>query len=143
MTKAHRQARILELIQSRAIFTQHELQQALRDLGIDATQVTISRDLHELGVLKTPQGYAPPPAEGLRGPGFAELAPSLLLAARAAGNLVVVRTPPGHAMSLCRAIDQEAFAEVVGTVAGDDTILIVCPSPTEARALEQRLAKNG
>ncbi len=139
MTKANRQARLRELIESRPMHTQHELQVALREFGIDATQVTISRDLHELGVLKTPQGYAVPPPDGRRGPTFWDLAPSLLLDARAARNLVVVRTPPGHAMSLCRAIDQEGFPEVVGTVAGDDTILIVCADDPQAGELEKRL----
>jgi transcriptional regulator of arginine metabolism len=138
MTKAYRQGQILRLIRSRAIHTQEELAQALRRTGIRATQVTLSRDIRELGLVKTPQGYrqlAPSPA----GPSLAQLAAEFLRDVRTAKNLVVLKTSPGHANTVAVALDREEWPEIVGTVAGDDTILVVAPDARMARTVRNKI----
>lgn len=138
MNKAYRQGQILKLIRSRALHTQEELAQALRQQGIPATQVTLSRDIKELRLSKTPDGYrqfVPEPV----GPDFATLAADFVQDIRIAQNLLVLKTAPGHANSVAVALDGEDWPEVVGTVAGDDTILIILPDCTTAEALRKRL----
>lgn len=140
MTKAYRQGQILKLIRSRQIHTQEELAQELKNLGITATQVTLSRDIRELGLAKTPSGYrqiTPEPA----GPDLAQLAGEFLLDVRIAQNLVVLRTSPGHANTVAVALDREEWPEVVGTIAGDDTILVIAPDSPTAGAIRRKLLK--
>jgi len=141
MTKARRHGAILRLLRTDSVFTQQELARRLAEGGVAVTQVTLSRDLHELGLVKTPEGYRQ--RDEPRGPSFDALAPNLLLEARSARNLVVVKTHPGHAMSLARALDQSGFEEIVGTIAGDDTILVVTATDAKARALAGRMARIG
>lgn len=138
MTKARRQNLILKIVRSRAVHTQAELASLLAERGLDATQVTLSRDVHELGLVKTEQGYQAVRAE-TRGPVLADLAPETLLDARVAQNLVVLRTHPGHAMSLARAIDQEEWPDVAGTIAGDDTIFLAALDGATAKKVSSRL----
>jgi transcriptional regulator of arginine metabolism len=138
MNKSYRQGQILELIRGRAIHTQEELAQALQRIGIPATQVTLSRDIRELQLAKTPDGYrplAPEPA----GPDFALVAAEFIHDIRLAQNLLVLKTSPGNANTVAAALDRANWPEVVGTVAGDDTILVVLPDPATARAVRQRL----
>jgi len=138
MNKAFRQGQILKVIRSRPVHTQEELAQALRESGITTTQVTLSRDIKELRLAKTPEGYrqlAPEPA----GPDFATLAAGFVLDVRMAQNLMVLKTAPGHANSVAVALDHEAWPEVVGTVAGDDTILVIMPDAETAEAVRKRL----
>ena len=138
MNKAFRQGQILKIIRSRPIHTQEELAQALRETGIQATQVTLSRDIKELRLAKTPAGYrqiAPEPT----GPDFATLAASFVLDVRMAQNLMVLKTAPGHANSVAVALDREDWPEVVGTVAGDDTILVIMPDDETAEAVRKKL----
>lgn len=140
MTKAFRQGQILRLIRHRPIHTQEELARELKRLGISTTQVTLSRDIRELGLVKTPQGYrqlSPQPG----GPGFAQLAAEFLHDVRTAQHLVVLKTSPGHANTVAVALDREDWPEVVGTVAGDDTILVVAPDSRRARLVRERLLK--
>jgi transcriptional regulator of arginine metabolism len=134
MTKSFRQGQILKLIRSRSIFTQDELARALREVGIDATQVTLSRDMRDLGLVKTGEGYLQLDREtpNLQ---FAILASEFLKDVRHAQNQVVLRTAPGHASSVAVALDEEEWPEVVGTIAGDDTILVICPDSTTAEAV--------
>ncbi len=130
MTKTFRQGQILKLIRAGGIFTQEELVRALKDVGIDATQVTLSRDMRELGLVKTAEGYRQIEREtpNLQ---FATLAMEFLQDVRQAQNQVVLRTAPGHASSVAVALDDEGWQEIVGTIAGDDTILVIChDSPT-------------
>ncbi|MGA2328075.1 MAG: ArgR family transcriptional regulator [Bryobacteraceae bacterium] len=140
MKKSYRQGQILKLIRSRRVHTQEELAQALKQIGITTTQVTLSRDIHELRLAKTSEGYRPF-AEQPAGPGFALLAAEFVQEVRAAQNLVVLKTSPGNANTVAAGLDREEWPEVVGTLAGDDTILVVLPDSTTAEATRQRLLK--
>jgi transcriptional regulator of arginine metabolism len=138
MTKSFRQGQILKLIRNRSIFTQEELARALKEIEIDATQVTLSRDMRELGLVKTGEGYRDIGREtsSLQ---FAALAAEFLQDVRLAQNQVVLKTAPGHASSVAVALDDEEWPEVVGTIAGDDTILIICKDGGTADAVRTKL----
>jgi transcriptional regulator of arginine metabolism len=137
MSKSYRQGQILKLIRSRHLHTQEELSQALKDVGLAATQVTLSRDIRDLRLVKTPEGYQEIlPEEG--GPKFSSLAEEFLQDVRIAQNLVVLKTAPGHANSVAVALDGEEWSEVVGTLAGDDTILVIAPDNSTAELLRNR-----
>jgi len=138
MTKSFRHGQILKLIRSRSIFTQEELARALKEVGIDATQVTLSRDMRELGLVKTGEGYRD---IGRDTPNlhFATLAGEFLQDVRLAQNQVVLKTAPGHASSVAVALDDEEWPEVVGTIAGDDTILVICKDSGTAEAVHSKL----
>jgi transcriptional regulator of arginine metabolism len=143
MNKSYRQGQILKLIQGRSLHTQDELSRALRGLGIAATQVTLSRDIRDLGLVKTQNGYAKAgeaagqtgPAESHTGEAIREFVHDV----RVAQNLVVLRTPPAHANAVAAALDQSGWPEVIGTVAGDDTLLVVAASSKTAASLQKRL----
>lgn len=138
MTKTYRQGQILKLIRSKKIFTQEELAQELKSLGIATTQVTLSRDLRDLRLVKTREGYQEMAPEET-GPGFTILAGEFLNDVLRAQNLVVLRTSPGHANSVAVALDREGWPEIVGTIAGDDTILIITPDNPTAESIQERL----
>ncbi len=138
MNKAYRQGQILKLIRARNLHTQEELAQALRDMGIPATQVTLSRDIAELRLAKTRDGYRQIETEHA-GPGFATLAAEFVQDVRVAQNLLVLKTSPGHANTVAVALDQEAWPEIVGTVAGDDTILVILPDAGTAEEIRGRI----
>lgn len=139
MNKTFRQGQILKLIRAKRILTQEDLARELKQSsGIQATQVTLSRDVRDLGLLKTPQGYrqvSEPPG----GPGLETIVSEFLQDARVAQNLIVLRTSPGNANALAVALDKQAWPEVVGTLAGDDTILVVTPDTSTAAKLRQKL----
>jgi transcriptional regulator of arginine metabolism len=142
MNKAYRQSQILKLIRQRPVYTQQELAAALSTVKITATQVTLSRDMHELGLMKTPSGYAQVangPTDS--GPDVETLARDLLLDVRAAQNLLVLRTAPANANALAAALDRAAWPEVTGTIAGDDTVLVVAATKKTAEALRARFLK--
>ena len=139
MNKSFRQGQILKLIRARQLHTQEELAKELRRTGIAATQVTLSRDIRELGLVKTPQGYAPAPAPAPTGPDAASAAREFLQDVRIAQNLLVLRTAPAHANVLASALDRTDWPEIVGTVAGDDTVLVVAPDAKTAEALRVKL----
>jgi transcriptional regulator of arginine metabolism len=160
LTKAARQSRIVELLESGPVASQTELGRLLAAAGVAVTQATVSRDLEELGAVKvrTPAGMAyalPPegqPRQGAAQRGseavdarLARLLEELLVSAEAAGDLVVLRTPPGGAQLLGSALDRAGLAEVAGVVAGDDTILLVLRRPPvpggPAEALAARLLR--
>jgi transcriptional regulator of arginine metabolism len=138
MTKSFRHGQILKLIRSRSVFTQEELARALKEKGIEATQVTLSRDMRELGLVKTGDGYRD---LGRETPNlqFATLAGEFLQDVRQAQNQVVLKTAPGHASSVAVALDDEEWPEVVGTIAGDDTILVICKDSSTAGAVRIKL----
>lgn len=138
MNKSFRQGQILKIIRNREIYTQDELARELAQVGIPATQVTLSRDMRELGLVKTSEGYRQLPAERT-GPSLADVANEYLLDIRIAQNLVVLRTSPGNANSLAIAIDREELDEVVGTVAGDDTVLVIAPDNDTAVQFQRRM----
>ena len=144
MKKSYRQSQILKLIRARGLHTQEDLARALAKLNVRATQVTLSRDIRELGLVKTPAGYAQVGADAAAapaGPDVASLAREVLLDVRLAQNLLVLKTPPANANALAAALDQADWPEVVGTLAGDDTVLVVAPDAKIAAALRARLLK--
>ena len=138
MTKGYRHGQILGLIARKHIHTQEDLVSALGELGVVASQVTLSRDIHELGLVKTPQGYRQvEPARD--GPSLETVAQEMLRDVRIAKNLLVLTTLPGTANAFAVALDRMRWPEVVGTIAGDDTVLIVAPEDEIAAALRMRL----
>ncbi len=145
--KASRQRALAMLLRSRKVSSQARLLDLLRMQGFDATQATVSRDLEELGAMKTRTEdgqlvYALPEAGAVPEVSREQLAPVLsmfMLSAVPAGNLLVLRTPPGHAQALASAIDRASLPEVAGTVAGDDTVLVVCADRTSGRAVARQL----
>ncbi len=156
-TKAARQARIVELVESRAVGSQQELARLLADAGVRVTQATLSRDLDELGAVKarTSGGlaYVLPAENAPRGgtaravdSRLARLLEELLVSAEALGALVVLRTPPGGGHLLGSALDRAGLPDVAGTVAGDDTVLLLTrtagavPEPGSS-ALAERLLR--
>jgi transcriptional regulator of arginine metabolism len=138
MTKSYRQGQILKLIQTRSIFTQEDLASALKEGAVDATQVTLSRDIREMGLVKTPDGYRALQARK-QPEDFAALAGEFLRDVRLAQNQIVLRTAPGHASSVAVALDGAEWPEVVGTLAGDDTVLVICPDAAIAETVRARL----
>ena len=139
--KAQRQQRILDLIAAYKPASHHELQEWLEAEGIDVTQATLSRDLRDLGVAKSPQGYVAPTEGAAASPDPGALPRALqreLVSAEAGGHTVVLHTRPGNANALAIQIDRARPAEALGTVAGDDTILVVTKSPVRARSLVRR-----
>jgi transcriptional regulator of arginine metabolism len=152
-TRAARQARIVELVRDRTVHSQAELLALLEADGIGTTQATLSRDLDELGAVKLRGAdggasvYVIPddgsPVRGIEG-GTARLARllgELLVSADASGNLAVLRTPPGAAHYLASALDRAALHDVVGTIAGDDTLLVVAREPVTGAGLVALLSK--
>ena len=142
MNKSYRQSQILKLLRARHVHTQEDLAKALAAQGIRATQVTLSRDIRELGLVKTAEGYsASAPEAPPSGPDVATVAREFLLDARVAQNLLVLRTPPACANSLASALDRAEWPQIVGTIAGDDTVLVVAPDASAAQGLRTRLMK--
>jgi transcriptional regulator of arginine metabolism len=141
MSKSYRHGQILKVIRSKSIHTQDELARELQQAGIAATQVTLSRDIRELRLVKTREGYGEIlPEES--GPSFATLAAEFLQDVRIAQNLVVLKTSPGHANSVAVALDSEGWPEVVGTLAGDDTILVIAPDNATAEKVRGKFMEN-
>jgi transcriptional regulator of arginine metabolism len=141
MNKNFRQGQILKIIRSKEIYTQEELARELSQMGIQTTQVTLSRDMRELGLVKTGEGYRVLPQEGSSGSRLAEVANEYLLDIRLAQNLIVLRTSPGNASPLAVSIDKAELADVVGTVAGDDTVLVITPDSETAAKFRDRMLK--
>lgn len=152
-TRAGRQARIVTLLSTRSVHSQTELAGLLAAEGIEATQATLSRDLEELGAVKLRGAdggvgaYVVPedgsPVRGVSGgtERVSRLLNDLLVSTDSSGNLAVLRTPPGAAHYLASAMDRAALPFVVGTVAGDDTILVVAREPMTGAELATRLEK--
>lgn len=142
MTKQLRLENILRLVRQKPIPNQLVLRQELSRLGLETTQATLSRDLSELGLVKTGEGYKLP-AQVSETPhaSNSELRQRLrefMREATAANNLLVVKTPTGSANALGIALDKASLPEIVGTVAGDDTILVVTRSAATARGLRKK-----
>jgi transcriptional regulator of arginine metabolism len=142
MNKNYRQSQILKLIRSSHLHTQEELAKALRGIGIPATQVTLSRDIRELGLVKTADGYAHGvPEAAPSGPEVAALVADFVEDIRMAQNLLVLRTRPGNANAVAVALDKADWPEIAGTVAGDDTILVIAPDAQVAEQLRTRFLR--
>jgi transcriptional regulator of arginine metabolism len=138
MNKAFRQGQIREIIRGKQVYTQDELARALSERGISATQVTLSRDIHDLGLVKTPDGYRQLTADA-GGPSLEDTVAEYLLDIRIAQNLVVLRTSPANASSLAAALDHEQMDEIIGTIAGDDTVLVITPDAASATQFRERM----
>ncbi|KAB2341124.1 arginine repressor [Actinomadura rudentiformis] len=158
MTKAARHAKVIELLTRHPVHSQGELAKLLADEGLEVTQATLSRDLVDIGAVKLRADdgsliYAVPGEGGdrirLTRTGATEtfagrltrLAAELLVSAEASANLVIVRTPPGAAQYLASAIDHAEWPTVLGTVAGDDSILVISRAPDGGEELAQALLR--
>src|SRR5579872_3843078 len=142
MNKSYRQGQILKLVRSRSLRTQEELAGALRAVGLRATQVTLSRDIRELGLVKTSDGYARPTESAAPArPDLTTVLREFLLDVRVAQNLLVLITPPAHASSVAEALDQAAWPEIVGTIAGDNAVLVIAPTAKKAASLREKLMR--
>ena len=142
--KAWRQSQILDLVDRAAVSSQEALRQKLKERGIDATQATLSRDLKELGLVKRAGdgAYTRPGNErGSQAVGeqLRKALASLVRAFERVDALMIVRTDPGQAQGLAILFDRSQLPDVAGTVAGDDTILLVCRGADLAKALEEQL----
>jgi transcriptional regulator of arginine metabolism len=145
LSKHERHNAIRELIAQRPIASQDELRRKLVRRGFDVTQATLSRDIHELRIYKGPGGYALPNGNGHDEqddlPDVDEVMSSFGLKVKQAQNQLVLVTTAGSAQPVALAIDHEDWPEVVGTLAGDDTVLIICPDQKRATVLAERLEK--
>ncbi|RCG26149.1 arginine repressor [Sphaerisporangium album] len=158
LTKAGRHAKIAELVKRHKVKSQPELARLLAEGGVEVTQATLSRDLDELGAMKLRADdgslvYALPGEGGGRIPltrvGSGEtpaarlrrVAEELLVSAEASANLVIVRTPPGAAQFLASALDHADWESILGTVAGDDTVLVISRDPTGGTLLAEALVR--
>ena len=140
-----RRERILAMLEKGRVKSQAELQEQLAVAGFEVNQATLSRDLRDLGVVKGKDGYELPTVPSMA-PHAAHQSlwhavHTWLLGATAAQNLVVMRTPAGGAQALGLAIDHAELPGVVGTIAGDDTVLAICQNPPKAKALVRRLGQ--
>lgn len=145
MDKRARHHAILELVEDRPVGSQEELRRLLKARGWDVTQSTLSRDLRELRLARvpTPTGVRYAAADGTHAttprPALDALLPQLLTRVDGVGELIVMRTVPGGAQPVASALDGESWPDVVGTIGGDDTILVVCRSAAARERLERRL----
>lgn len=151
LTRSARQARIRELIEAGPVTSQTHLAALLAESGIEVTQATLSRDLEELGAVKlrgsdgAPASYVLPPENAPLRPAQAaparliRLLADLLVNAEGSANLAVLRTPPGAAQFLASAMDKVGLPDVLGTIAGDDTVLCISREPDGGPGLAARL----
>lgn len=143
--KTQRHAAILKIIQRDRVGSQEQLRALLRAEGFDVTQATLSRDIRELGLAKVAAAdggshYAPAAetAQGIR-PHLEQLLPTMLVSADGVGPLLVLKTATGAAQALALALDGAGWAEVIGTIAGDDAILVIARGERARRAVQTRL----
>jgi transcriptional regulator of arginine metabolism len=142
MNKTLRQRVVLELVGQGQIASQEQLQRSLRKRGFKVGQATLSRDIRDLNLSKTAAGYSLPKGENSPGPALppvARLVREFVLEVRTAQNLLVVKTIVGSAQPVAAALDGEEWPELMGTVAGDDTILIVCADKEQTKRLALRI----
>ena len=146
--KTLRHTAVLEIVEGEAITSQEQLRERLRARGIEATQATLSRDIHELGLIKRPAdgAYRRPPAASPEGGGdpavvLRRAVEEYLRHEEAVDQLLVLKTDTGQAQPLAVAVDRARLNEIVGTIAGDDTILVICRTPGDATALAARLSE--
>lgn len=144
-SKADRQAAVLRLVREREVATQSALKALLREEGLQVDQATLSRDVKELGLVKVPteHGYRYAPVEAatpvipVRNAGVVA---RLVKTLDASGQIVVLKTDPGHAPAVAEALDHLAWGEVIGTLAGDNTVFVACRSVAAARRAAGRIA---
>jgi transcriptional regulator of arginine metabolism len=142
MSKSARHKAILDLLDEGPVESQDALQQRLERKGFDVGQATLSRDIHELKLLKGPDGYRRVGESGSAEsvlPSVVRLARQFVLEIRQAQNLLVVKTTVGSAQPVAAALDASHWPEVVGTLAGDDTVLVIAADKKAAKALARRI----
>ena len=144
MPKAERHAALRELIQTRRVTSQEHLRELLARRGFEVAQATLSRDIRELRLIKIHDAdgkthYTLPPESWDDRPPLQRLLPTLFVGAEGTGNLLVLKTLSGGAQAVAEALDWEEWPEVLGTVAGDDTILIILRDPAQLDIIRRRL----
>lgn len=143
--KTYRQGQILELVDRHVVTSQEALRELLRERGVTTTQATLSRDIRELGLIKrAPDGaYRRPDAVAADATvdeeTVAQAVSDYLLRHEVVAQMLVLKTDIGQAQPLALALDRGQLPEVVGTIAGDDTILVICRTPDAAQAVDRRL----
>jgi len=142
--KRFRQGQILKLLSGEPVANQDDLRRRLVHLGMRVTQATLSRDLRELKLVKTSEGYRPLSAAVAEEtssplPVLVRALREFLLDIRPAENLLVLKTPPSGAQPLAAAVDGSKFPEIAGTIAGDDTVLIITPNKKSRESLQRRI----
>jgi transcriptional regulator of arginine metabolism len=142
-SKRERQTAILEVIREHRVGSQEGLRERLLERGIDVTQATVSRDVRDLRLVKAPDAEGTAhytlPEEWENTPPLERLLPTLYQSAEGTRNLLVVRTMTGGAQAVALAIDWEEWPEILGTIAGDDTILIICRQDEQVDTVHRRL----
>ena len=143
MSKRDRHDAILKLIREHRVTSQDLLRSLLLERGFEVTQATVSRDIRDLRLVKVPGATGTPhyllPDEWEHTPLLKILLPSLFVSAEGTNNLLVVRTLIGAAQTVASAIDWEEWPEVLGTIAGDDTVLLICREDDQLESIRQRL----
>ena len=144
MKKKERHDLVRELVQTHRVTSQETLREILAGQGVDVAQATLSRDIRELRLLKVPDAdggmhYSLPPEAWDNAPPIMRLLPTLFVGAEGSGNLLVVKTLVGGAQAVAEAIDWEEWPEVLGTLAGDDTILIILRRPDQMQTVQSRI----
>lgn len=144
MRKPQRHSEILDIVRNHRVPSQEILRELLAQREIEVAQATLSRDIRELGLIKVPDEeggsvYTVPAHVTDPTPTLARLLPTLYLGADGVGNLLVVKTLTGGAQPIAVALDWEEWPEIVGTVAGDDTILVVLRKPEQLEEVSRRL----
>jgi transcriptional regulator of arginine metabolism len=142
MNKTLRQRAVLEALRHGPVVNQEDLQRALRKRGFKVGQATLSRDIRDLNLSKTSAGYAAPQGEGVSGlalPPVQRLVREFVLDVRPAQNLLVLKTIIGSAQPVAAALDEQDWDGIVGTIGGDDTILIVCTDKDAAKKVSLRI----
>jgi transcriptional regulator of arginine metabolism len=146
-TKTFRHGQILRLVTAERISNQEELRRRLAQQRMRVTQATLSRDLQELKLVKTRDGYRPPTALPEEQPVatvslLTRALREFLLDLRPAENLLVLKTPPSGAQPLAAAVDAAKFSEIAGTIAGDDTVLIITPNRKSRESLQKEIESH-
>lgn len=144
-TKTFRHGQILRLVSAERISNQEDLRRRLAQQRLRVTQATLSRDLQELKLVKTREGYRTPsalPEESASMPPLTRALREFLLDIRPAENLLVLKTPPSGAQPLAAAVDGAKFPEIAGTIAGDDTVLIITPNKKARESLQREIESH-
>lgn len=146
--KTQRHAAILKIVRAQTVASQERLRELLQAEGFDVTQATLSRDIRDLGLAKVaaPDGgshYAPPLEAGAAiRPQLHHVLPTLLVSVDGVGPLLVLKTPAGGAQALGLAVDAAGWTEIIGTIAGDDAVLVITRSERARRAVQTRLKET-